>query len=281
MRTNYEYEWISGLTDGDGTFSFSLNNKLQCRWNCTFKIGASDRNAQMLQHCRRILGRGNVNLRAGKGGAEYRIRDRQVLKDFIVPLFQQHPLYTTKAFYFERWCRAIDVLECNAFSKEEKHKQLQALQGQHPPTNYRAPAWGWKVPPSKGWVCGFTEAEGSFFIVNKGGSEGERFVHSFGITQRLDPHVLEHIRSIFHIPATVLLRCPALGGSYYRLESSNSRALLRICHYFKGAFRGRKSLEFRIWERTMLRMRKGKRRGLKGVQQLLRDLRSLPEPTFG
>lgn len=287
MNTNYEYEWISGLTDGDGTFSFSLNNKEKLQWNCTFKIGASDRNAQMLHFCRQILGRGSVNLRAGKGGAEFRIRDRKVLKDFIVPFFRQHPLYTTKAFYFERWRMAINILECKALSNEEKNKQLGALRGQHPPSTYRAPAWDCvarlpgpryaKKAPSKGWVCGFIEAEGSFFITNKAGSfEGkeDRFVHSFGITQKLDPHILEHIRGIFHISASVLLRCPAAGGAYYRLESSNSRSLLRIRRYFKGAFRGRKSLEFRIWERTL--KWRGESSRLKKIQQLLRNLRQIP-----
>ena len=279
MDTNYEYEWISGLTDGDGTFSFSLNKKEKLQWNCTFKIGASDRNVQMLHYCRQILGRGSVNPRAGKGGAEFRIRDRQVLKDFIVPFFQQHPLYTTKAFYYKKWCMAINILECKALSKEERNVQLQVLRGQRPPSTYRAPAWDCiasKKAPSKGWVCGFTEAEGSFFITNKAGCKGERFVHSFGITQKLDPHVLQHMRAIFHIPASILHRCPAAAGAYYRLESSNFRSLLRIRHYFRGAFRGRKSLEFRIWERTL--KWRGKSSRLKEIQQLLRNLRQISPP---
>ena len=49
------------------------------------------------------------------------------------------------------------------------------------------------------WLIGFTEAEGSFYIVKKGPC---RLVHAFEITQKLDIIVLEAIAKIFDVKVT-------------------------------------------------------------------------------
>lgn len=268
MQIEREGDWFSGLTDGDGTFSFSPASRKKKTWSCTFKISASLRNWRLLEHCRQFLGRGRINPRSGKGAGEYRIRHRKSLRAVILPLFQKHPLYTSKAFYFHRWCRALEILE-GAESAGQKDAALHSLRQEHPPTGYRAPAWQWGAP-SAAWICGFVEAEGSFHITNKEG----RYVHSFGCTQKFDAHVLEHMRKKLHIPAGVIERRPLSGASaYYKLESSNFRALCRMAQFFRGQFRGRKGLEHRIWQRT-LRWR-GNNSRLQRIQRLLRDLRQL------
>lgn len=52
---------------------------------------------------------------------------------------------------------------------------------------------------NKLWLIGFTEAEGSFYIVKKG---PRRLVHAFEITQKLDVIVLEAIAKFFHVKVT-------------------------------------------------------------------------------
>lgn len=272
MPREKDYQWLSGLTDGDGTFSFSLNNKRKRLWNCTFKIAASLRNWRILEECRKLLGRGSINRRSGRGMGEFRIRDRKVLRSLIVPLFRQYPLYSNKAFYFHRWCRALEILDHLEYTKEERDKKLRLLYEERLPSNYRAPVWQ-ESAPTKGWVCGFLEAEGSFYICNKGGVSGERYVHSFGVSQASDRHLLEHIRHLFHLPAQIVTRRPA-AGLYYKLESSNFRALSPLRSYFRGQFRGRKGLEHRIWERTF--KWRGNNSRLARIGQLLRDLRAVP-----
>jgi hypothetical protein len=54
---------------------------------------------------------------------------------------------------------------------------------------------------SKYWLLGFTEAEGSFYLVKK---DVNRMVHAFGITQKLDFIVLEAIRLILDIKTSVI-----------------------------------------------------------------------------
>jgi hypothetical protein len=52
---------------------------------------------------------------------------------------------------------------------------------------------------SKSWLVGFTEAEGSFYLVLKG---TERLVHAFELTQKQDRIVLEGIAKILHMNVT-------------------------------------------------------------------------------
>lgn len=156
----------------------------------------------------------------------------------------------------------------------EKHAALLFLKAQHPARNYRAPAWDIRVP-SKGWLCGFVEAEGSFFITDLGGCRGERLAHVFGCTQKLDRIVLEWVRQRLGIPAQVLERQPASGlTSYYKLETRNFRALSRLGPFFRGGLHGRKSLEHRIWERTL--KWRGQNQRLRKIRRLLGDLRAIP-----
>lgn len=271
-----KYNWLAGLTDGDGTFSFSINKKQENQWNCTFKISASLRNARILRYCHTLLGCGSVNLKSGKESAEIRIRDRKVLRRVIVPLFEKHPLWTTKAFYFQRWCTALDIMD-SCGSKQEKDQLLVLLRDSHPPADYKAPSWGSdpEKSPSKSWIAGFLEAEGSFFICDKGTRGTSRMVHAFGLTQKLDRCVLEWIREKFHIPSQVADRRPPGANPYWKLETTNWRVLLHLGQYFKGQFWGRKSLEYRIWYRTF--KWRGNNERLGAVQKLLRLVRALPD----
>ena len=88
-----------------------------------------------------------------------------------------------------------------SLSKEQKDNLITNIKFKSElgiPTAYISPAWlilgntvnstqdAMKVM-SKSWLIGFTEAEGSFYIVKKG---EKRLVHAFEITQKLDVIVL-------------------------------------------------------------------------------------------
>jgi hypothetical protein len=82
--------------------------------------------------------------------------------------------------------------------------KLDYLKGQFElkPINYVSPR---PFPPSKDWVVGFTEAEGSFYITVKDGRAlpHPRLVHGFGVTQKLDKHILAFLRSLLGIAAAI------------------------------------------------------------------------------
>ena len=276
--------WLAGVTDGDGSFSFSVNKKRNSLWNCTFKIAQSTYNSRLLYFIKSNLQYGSVNRKAGKNMAEFRIRDRGILINLVVPLFTQYPLYSTKHFYFLRWVKALQVLESNKWTTAEKNEILTKLKSQLPLDTYVSSAWE-RDSPSNEWVYGFIEAEASFFITRKGSYhqsstnvlpwlvneltiKKDRLVHAFGVTQKLEGIILEFLRTKLHISSKVLLT----KRNVYKLETTNSRSILRIKDFFLKKLKGVKSLEYKIWSRSL--NFKGDSSKLLKVQSLLRRIRT-------
>jgi hypothetical protein len=115
---------------------------------------------------------------------------------------------------------------------------------------------------SKYWLVGFTEAEGSFYIVKK---DTIRLVHGFEITQKLDIIVLESIAHILGISVTSK-------KAYNTVVTTNSRAINNIIAYYKNTMKGMKALEYRIWTRSFNKY-KGNYTELKKVRDLIRKIR--------
>jgi hypothetical protein len=237
--------WLGGVTDGDGTFSFSVNKRKNSIWNCTFKIAQSTYNLRLLYYIKKKLGYGSVNTKSGKNMAEFRIRDRKTLLNLVVPLFTQYPLYSTKQFYFSRWVKALHILENTMYTTSEKNTLLTKLKTDVALNTYISPAWK-KSFPSQEWIYGFIEGEASFFIVNKDKSIN-RMAHSFGITQNLDKIILDFLQKKFHISSKVL----HTKRNIYKLETTNSRSITKIQKFFLNKFKGIKSLEYKIWARSL------------------------------
>lgn len=102
---------------------------------------------------------------------------------------------------------------------------------------------------SKPWVCGFTEAEGSFYYVVKDSKTG-RVVHRFSITQKLDPIILQSIKLLINIFNKVEYRSKYKD---YNIESTNSNVIENVISYFSTSdkyLKSFKSFEFIIWARA-------------------------------
>ena len=67
---------------------------------------------------------------------------------------------------------------------------------------------------SKAWLVGFTEAEGSFYLVSKGPT---RLVHAFEVTQKLDVIVLNSIQRLLGISTQVQFK----KAGYFSAEPCN------------------------------------------------------------
>lgn len=123
---------------------------------------------------------------------------------------------------------------------------------------------------TKGWLVGFVEAEGSFYITRKGKTQNgtTRLVHGFGVSQKLDPIVLESIRHILHISSKVRYHKK---HDFYILDTTSKRAINNICAYFQNNLKGSKSLDFKLWKKSMgyspLKLEK--------TQTIMRKLRKL------
>jgi hypothetical protein len=189
-------QWLVGITDGDGTFSiYNKGNK----WNLTFKIDQSKYNLRLLFYIKTKLGVGKVK-QSGDAGS-FVIRDRKKIEKYILPIFDKYPLLTSKQFNYLKFKNALRILENTSLTTQDRNSEILKFHKNPIPLNYISPVWNTETSSSidknvitKPWLVGFMEAEGSFYIVKK---DDERLVHGFGLTQKLDPIILENIKNTY------------------------------------------------------------------------------------
>lgn len=269
------YKWFVGFVDGDGSFTIYAQKTKSgdWKWSLYFKISQSSYNMRVLYFIKKQLGYGSVHKELKSDNADFRIRDKDIINKIIFPIFDKYSLLTSKQFNYLKFKKAYFIMTDKILSKEEKNDLLFKLKDEKIPQDYISPAWDiikYKVKSSndanlvmsKQWLVGFTEAEGSFYLVKKSNS---RLVHAFEITQKLDIIVLESIGSILGI--SVMNK-----KLYNTVVTTNSRAVLNIINYYKNTMKGMKALEYRIWARSYNRY-KGNFEKLNEMRNIIRKIR--------
>jgi hypothetical protein len=279
QRLNKEYleknekewfeQWLVGITDGEGTFGFY---KQSGKWILVYKIALSRYNLRCLYYIKTNLGIGTITKDGTK--AQILIRDRTKLENVIFPIFDKYHLLTSKYFNFIKLKQAFTIVSDPNLDMIEKDRLLLELKKKALPDNYRSPVWNHVTLThsnalniaSKPWLAGFIEGEGSFYLVRK---EENRIVHGFGISQKLDEIVLQAIKKILHISATVKYK---ENHDYFILDTTNSRTVENIIAFFKDNLVGMKSVEYKIWARTYVK-HKGDYNKLLDVQSRIRMMK--------
>lgn len=207
--------------------------------------------------------------------AEYRVRNIEHIIQYILPIFDTFPLLTSKYFHYIKFKQAILIINDSSLTKEQKHILISAIKIQVLPSDYYSPAWSvinntvtskldaMKVI-NKSWIIGFTEAEGSFYLVLK---EAGRLAHVFEITQKLDIIVLQAISRILEIKVVHK-------KSYNTVIAISQKDLINVVHYFFGTMKGIKSLEYRIWSLSIIKQDKSFAT-LSKTRNLMRSIRSI------
>lgn len=245
------YQWLVGFTDGDGTFSIAYQNK---KWSLTFKLSQHEYNMKLLYFIKSQLGVGNINKETKTKMVNYRIRDRKKLVEIIFPIFDKYSLLTSKYFNYIKFKEAYNILEDTSLTKSKRDELMFDLINKVPSEDYISPAWSVvnnkvfnnndaNIVMSKAWLIGFTEAEGSFYLVNK---SKDRLVHGFEITQKLDLIVLSAIGCILGIKTSTK-------KTYHTVVTTNSRSIENIIKYYNNTMKGMKSFEFRVWARCYVK----------------------------
>lgn len=299
----YEH-WLVGLTDGDGTFSvdphFKPNGHIV--WNLVFKISLNKYNIRALLKAKSFLGAGILN-ETPDNTVSLRIRNREHLKKFVFPVFDKIPLVSNKYYDYQKIRRISTLLDDNSLSPPQRLQQIQEIFSQKSSREEMSPVWSQHLSQetletykktgqvnlnkpeiekvlSLPWILGFIEAEGSFYILRKERyvNKPDRYCHAFGLTQAGNGFLMEALRCYFKIVACVQLKKPASFQnhqkglrSYFQLETTNWRCLQSIRNLCFENLLGIKSLEFRIWERSMKDRENSEK--LVKIQKKLRNLR--------
>lgn len=271
-------QWLVGMVDGDGSFTITCSNG---KWSLEFKVAQSTYNLRILYYIKKMLGVGTVQVDKDNNKASYGLRNVSDIRRYIIPIFEEYPLLTSKYYSYDLFKQALLILTNKDLSKSEKNTELLSLQNQKVlPMNYISPRWiivnnfvSDKVEAmrviTKAWLIGFTEAEGSFFIRKK---DTIRFTHAFTITQKLDSIVLIAISYILDIPYKEY-------KTYNRSTTTKSSNISNIINYYRNTLVGMKSLEYKIWRRSFSKSHKYSTKEryeyLESIQEKMRKIRSI------
>ena len=162
------------------------------------------------------------------------------------------------ASYTPRRCLEIAVNERNSQLLRIKEKQKQ------PPEDFEILHLKNSKYPPKGWVLGFTEAEGSFYLVKK---SMDRMVHGLGWIQKHEKELLESLRCRFHLKVQVKKHSR---GPYWMLDTTSLKAVLIAIGFFEKNLKGMKAVEVSKWARSF-RKYKGNFQKLQKLQKSIRQ----------
>jgi hypothetical protein len=278
--------------------STSLTEKaLRSKWVLGLKIALSSYNYRALATIKTQLGIGTIGFDSSSNMLQYRIRNRAHLSSHIFPIFDRFPMISAKHFDFLRVKEAYKVLENDLLDSNQKEAQLvqiyQLRKSQDPKS--LPPVWEKALGKNRikelkedqfsslrydeacklitpCWLSGFSEADGSFYIVCKD-RYNQRFCHGYGITQKNSPFVLKAIRARLRIKQKIKHRViPKSSSSFWSLDTTNNRVIQSISKLLCGKIRGMKAVEFRIWQNAL--NHKGDSERLAKIQAQMRKLRS-------
>jgi hypothetical protein len=100
------YAYLVGLFEGDGFFSITKKGKY-----LTYELGIelSIRDVQLIYKIKDFLGVGVISLRKRKEieMVSLRIRNKDHLKNLIIPLFDKYPMFSNKQYDYLRFKHAL------------------------------------------------------------------------------------------------------------------------------------------------------------------------------
>jgi len=253
------YQWFVGYTDGDGCFSIYVNN-ITNKINLTYKLSQSSNNIQVLHFMKKRLGVGHI--RSDKlGMSHYLIRDKVSLYKIIIPLFNHFSLKTSKYVDFLKFKHSLFIYLNDSLTQKNKISLIENIKN----SDIYNKELNRIINLTKSWIVGFIEAEGSFYLVEK--EKNKRIVHGFGLTLKKDLVVLEELRSILQIKATIRWN----NNGFYSLDSTNYLDLKFIKNFFFKTMKSRKSLIYRLWARSF--RDRGKYSKLKTIKSSLNRMK--------
>jgi hypothetical protein len=117
----YLMAYLAGYADGEGCFcvSFSRSTRHRFGWEIrpSFSVSQNDDRSQVLELFRSTLGCGTIRPDRSDRTLKYETRSVSDLATKVLPLFEQHPLRSSKQKDFEKFAEVVQLMH------ESKHLQ--------------------------------------------------------------------------------------------------------------------------------------------------------------
>ena len=200
LNTQYSYpkSWIIGFSEGEITFGLSITGK---KIKCYISLPQDERDLNVLNNLKQQLNCGFIYKDTGDRKVwYYKVTSLKELSEIIIPLFEKHPLLTTKNFDLQDFKTVIEImlkgdhLTNKGFNKIKYiHANINTKRNRIN-LNHNIPKI---IDPY--WLVGLIDAEGNFYCKvtpNKTSKLGYRVITSFSIAQRaIELPVFEFIKN--------------------------------------------------------------------------------------
>lgn len=152
------YEWLRGLTDGEGSFMLLK----QGSYNFKFQIQLHIDDLEVLYFIQKMLGMGKVYIN-GTAGMFCVRKQEDVAK--IIEIFSKYSLNTFKFLNFLDFKKAFEIYTSSRLKTPEMIKEVEKIR-----CNMNSQRFDFSLPESykiritSNWILGFVEGEGSFSL---------------------------------------------------------------------------------------------------------------------
>lgn len=229
------YAYLVGLFEGDGYFTITKKGKY-----LTYELGIelSIKDVQLIYKIKNILGVGMVSFRKRNEieMVALRIRNKDHLKNFILPIFDKYPMYSNKQYDYLRF---RNLLLSDIIYSENLPEYIRSNQ----PINSIESIIN--TPYFSAWLIGFIEAEGCFSVY-KLNKESDCLVASFDIGQKDGDIIISAIRKYLSFTTKVYLD----KTNCSKLKVTSVRSIENIIKLLKNTqvkLLGNKKLQYLLW----------------------------------
>jgi Proton-conducting membrane transporter/NADH-Ubiquinone oxidoreductase (complex I), chain 5 N-terminus/LAGLIDADG endonuclease len=218
LKDNVFKFWFIGFTEGDGSFIINKNGYLE------FKITQSSLDAQVLFFIKRNLGFGVVRLQDKNNKTHcFRVRDKQGLLK-IISVFNGNIFMETRKAQFKLFIYAYNkIYKTNIVHLENNSKP----------------------DLSTSWLCGFTDAEGSFTcsIIDRS-KEGGLVILRYILSQKGNFEQMEYLGDLLNGKTHYL---KSYGG--YNMTVNTTKLSLIIKYFDSHPLKTKKSIVYFNWNK--------------------------------
>ena len=184
------YAYLVGLFEGDGFFAITKNGKY-----LTYVLGIelSIRDAKLIYKLKSLLGVGVVSTRK-RGDIEMislRIKNKNHLINFILPIFDKYPMFSNKQYDYLRFRNAL--LSGIIYSKDLP----EYTRSNEPLNNVNSII---SADYFSAWLVGFIEAEGCFSVYK---IKDDYLVASFDVCQTDSDIIISAIREYLSFTTSI------------------------------------------------------------------------------